>query len=226
VKEDAVAAGLSGRLGRLWRTARRHGAWAAASQAFRHRHRRKGVRRILLFGLARPPDLSAAVPQRPIRFRFASPDEFATLGGMGPAEAAQAVARGDRCLLQFEEARLVGYNWVAVAPVVFIAEGLYLPLPDDVAYSWKAYTLPEFRGSGLHALRALELHRRLAAEGRPRLLCFVDDTNLESLRSVRKAGYEPVGEVRFRVGGPRYGAVVQLEREWWSTRDWWTAARD
>jgi hypothetical protein len=215
-----VGGGPGGRLGRLWTSARRHGVWATAGRALRSR--RKGLRRILLFGLTRPRDLSARAAARSIGFRFASPDEFGTLGGMGPAEAAQAVSRGDRCLLQFEGERLVGYNWVAVAPVVFVAEGLYLPLPDDVGYSWKAYTLPEFRGSGYHSLRAFELQRRLAAEGRPRLLCFVDDTNLESLRSVRKAGYEHVGEVRFRLGA-RYAAAVRLDSDWWSTRDWWTA---
>jgi ribosomal protein S18 acetylase RimI-like enzyme len=138
---------------------------------------------------------------------------------MDAAEATLALAAGDRCLLQLDERqRLVGYAWVAVAPVVFLTDGLHLALPADTAYVYKTYTLPEYRGAGLQPLRTLELLRRVEAEGRRRLLCFVKDTNLESLRGVRKAGYEPVGDVRFSFLRDHVRTDVRLAREWWSER--------
>jgi hypothetical protein len=171
-----------------------------------------------LFGLTTP--LSAAPPApEGLSYRFASGDELTRLGGMTPEAAAVAVRSGDRCLLQFLGDGLVGYAWVAVSPVVFLTEGVYLPLPADAAYVYKTFTLPDARGGRLQPLRTLELRRRLAAEGRPRCLCYVDDANLESLRGVARAGYEVVGEVRLVPG--RAGVHVQLEL----AREWWTEVR-
>src|SRR6185503_14723297 len=99
-----------------------------------------------------------------LSFRFASAAE-AALGGMDPAETAQALGSGDRCLLQFDGGKLVGYTWVAVSPLVFLTEGLHLPLPADGAYIYNTYTKPEYRGAGLQPLRTLEIHRLLGPEG-------------------------------------------------------------
>jgi ribosomal protein S18 acetylase RimI-like enzyme len=213
---EALVSTVSMWLARAFTSLRRHGLWATVRTAWKRR--RPSRLRLVLFGLTQPAAPSSAHADR-FTFRFALPEEATALAGMDAAEATLALAAGDRCLLQLDERqRLVGYAWVAVAPVVFLTDGLHLALPADTAYVYKTYTLPEYRGAGLQPLRTLELLRRVEAEGRRRLLCFVKDTNLESLRGVRKAGYEPVGDVRFSFLRDHVRTDVRLAREWWSER--------
>ena len=195
----------------LPRMARHHGTWPTFRMAWRRRH--PSYRQIIIFGLTRPRAIPVHGAPHVTTFRFASPEEATALGRMSPEDTAVALRSGDRCLLHFDRDTLVGSTWEATSPVVLLTEGLYLPLPSDAAYIYNSHTLPEHRGRGGQTLRHLELRLRT---GRARLLCYVDVTNLDSLRGVNKAGYEPIGEARFDLRGPAVRTMVRLDRGWWT----------
>lgn len=196
----------------LPRMVRHHGTWPVVRMAWRRL--RPSYRQIILFGLTRPQAVPVPGPSHVMTFRFASPEEAAALGRMSPEDTAVALRSGDRCLLHFDRETLVGSTWVATSPVVLLTEGLYLPLPSDAAYIYNSHTPPEHRGMGGQPLRHLELRLRT---GRARLLCYVDVTNLDSLRGVYKAGYEAIGEARFDLRGPAVRTMVRLDRDWWTS---------
>jgi hypothetical protein len=117
----------------VWMSLYRHGPSATVLRV--RRRLRPNIRRIVLFGLARPRVVFESGAPRDLMYRFASLEEAGACHAMRPEDAVKAMALGDRCLLQFELGRIVGYIWVAVSPVVFLTEGLHLPLPDDSAAS-------------------------------------------------------------------------------------------
>jgi len=127
----------------------------------------------------------------------------------------EAARQGERCLVQSDGDALVGYTWVARSPLVFVMDGVYLSLPDDTAYQYWSYTNPEYRGLGYQAARALELHRRLAAEGKRRLFLTVECTNFASLKGVRKSGFEKVGDLHMTRRGGKVRVSLKITEELW-----------
>jgi hypothetical protein len=201
---------------------RRHGGGSVARLGLSALDRRvRGAKRIVLFGLSSPlPMPEAEEAARHHTFRFATLDEIRARQGDGSGlwlpEDIEAAQRGDRCLLQLDGASLVGYTWIACNPMAFVTEGLHLNLADDVAYVYRAYTSPRYRGFGYQGLRTQELLRQVQPLGKRRLLCYVEWINFESLKGVAKSGYQKVGEVVFTRRGGIVRVRLSLASEFWS----------
>lgn len=168
--------------------------------------------RLCLFGLT--PGDARLLPPLPeaLEDRVASRQEVESLRGQGQLSpgSIERFERGDRCLLQFISGRLAGLGWLATRPEVELGPSVRLRVPDDAGYSYRSWTDPEYRGRGLQARRALSFLRMVQAEGRGRLLLFVQRASFESLKGVRKAGYRPIGwiDVRERPGSIRWRITI------------------
>ena len=196
----------------------RHGPRFVAAKV---RHRLFPQRTVLLlFGLTEPRDLTAVAAAAGHEFRFARAEEVQRYVAENRTPWTMAdverLRDGARCLLQFDGDRLAGYTWVSVRSPAHLTDGVHLSLPADVSYTFKTFTYPEFRGRSFRALRTLEIFRRLQTEGRRRLLCYVPDTNAESLRGVRKSGAVPVGKVTIDRGRSLVHVSIAIEHEFWA----------
>jgi len=195
-----------------WRVTRRHG-WGAGLALLRSRLPPRSES-LILFGI----DCARADDPEPLptgeRMVLADGDEVRRFceAGVWRPDRLEAYASGDRCLLHFEGDRLVGYTWASVSEVVVLQPGSRLRLPGDVAYVYKSFTAPGHRGRGAQARRTLHLRALLRSDGRTRVLCYVERTNFDSLRGVRKAGYREVGVVKRRTGpGHRWTLTIRDE---------------
>ena len=122
-----------------------------------------------------------------------------------PAEFADRAERGmDLCYGAIHGDRLASYGWYALHSVEpEHGAGTALGLPRDMAYLYKGFTHPDFRGQRLYgacmawALKAL--HERFGVK---RLLAFVYWNNTPSLSSCVRLGYERLGLLMVGRGGP------------------------
>jgi hypothetical protein len=107
----------------------------------------------------------------------------------------------DLCYAAIHGDRLASYGWYALHSIeAEHAAGAALGLPDDLAYMYKGFTHPDYRGQRLYGAcmgRAFEL---LAREDVTRLMAFVHWSNAPSLRSCDLLGYRRLGSL---VAGPR-----------------------
>lgn len=101
--------------------------------------------------------------------------------------------QGDKCLLQFDGEKMVGYSWLAASPLVEIMWGFHFNMPSNTVYNYKGYTSPEYRGKGAQSQRHRKMLEHIIQNGQHRLFCYVDHLNLNSLKGVRKSGYKKIG---------------------------------
>lgn len=128
----------------------------------------------------------------------------------------ESMKTGNRCLLQYDGDKLVGYTWIAGSKLVELMWGMHFNLADDLVYNYNGYTMPEYRGTAFQALRHLKVLELTREEGTRRLFGYVDHLNYNSLRGTQKSGYEPVGSLR---GVKRQGKIsfhLEVETHAWS----------
>lgn len=152
----------------------------------------------------RVPDLDAC-----FRLQFLSPEQVrgfaANAANDLPPDFVRRAERGwDLCFGAIHGDRLASYGWYALHSVeAEHSAGTPLGLPRDMAYLYKGFTHPDFRGQRLYAACmgwALEqLGERYGIE---RLLAFVYWNNTPSLRSCRHLGYDRLGLLVVGPDGP------------------------
>lgn len=212
----SLAARLRGSLATFAQTRRRHGAWDALRVKLEWNLRPNRLN-LHLLGLTQP----RALP-RPQGFgiegRFAAREDVERLIGSGDqqADALALLNLGDACLLQFVDGQLAGWVWLSTRDEVELLPGLFLTVPRDSAYVFRTWTVPQMRGRGLQPRRTLALLEECRQRGRHRLLCFVESTNLASLKGVGKAGYERVAILRWTTppGRPNRARLHVESPEW------------
>lgn len=189
--------GLRRRATTLALNCRYHGIWATLRGGWQWRFGRGRVT-LQLMGLSHP-NLLPPPADTAIEARFAGQADVEGLVSRGllPGDSTGLLAAGDVCLLQFVDARLAGWAWLSSRPEVEMCPGLFLRIPADAGYVYRTWTMPELRGRGLQPRRTLALLDECRRRGRRRLVCFVESTNLASLKGVAKAGYERVALLRW-----------------------------
>jgi hypothetical protein len=124
---------------------------------------------------------------------------------------------GNRCLLQLDGTKLVGYTWIGTSRLIELMWGMHFNMPDDMVYNYNGLTVPAYRGMSFQALRHLKILELCRLEGTRRLFGFVDHLNISSLRGVEKSGYVQVGTLS---GVRRFGEIkfsLQVNDDAWST---------
>lgn len=172
--------------------------------------------RMFLFALSTP---RPAVPNGHT-FRFASIEDIRKYHA-DPAwpireRDVQAFEKGDRCLLEFDGDTLVGFAWIAASRLVEIMWGFHFNMPDDTVYNYHSFTAPAYRGKGLQSLRHLQLLEHIKETGQHRLFGYVDHTNLDSLKGVRKSGYRRIGVLRCLRTQGRVKFSLKVSSDLWS----------
>lgn len=104
----------------------------------------------------------------------------------------RALAKGDRCYAVLDGDTLASYKWCSSRPTD-INEHLRLFFGNEWIYSYKALTLPDYRGRRLHArLTAMVLSEALVGSAKG-VVCCVDINNVPSLKSFARMGATRVG---------------------------------
>lgn len=107
------------------------------------------------------------------------------------------VERGESlCFAALDGEKLAAYGWYAL----YRAQprhcfGVGLELPDDVAYMFKGFTHPTYRGRRLHAAAMALALSELVHRGVRALISTVEWTNEASLRSCDRLGYQRLGRI-------------------------------
>lgn len=111
----------------------------------------------------------------------------------------EARVRADCCIGVFAGGRLVSYSFNARIPTNIDGDFRY-EFPEGWVYHFKALTLPEWRGQGLHARQMPVILRRFAGlPGFKGLTTLVVAANYPSLASFGRLYFEPV--FRFVIAG-------------------------
>lgn len=179
--------------------------------------------RIFLFELSTPPSTPRHIPDTGHTFRFASIEDIRKYHA-DPAwnirdRDVQAFERGDRCLLQFDGDTLVGFTWVAASHLVEIMGGFHFNIPDDTVYNYYGFTAPAYRGKGYQAGRHLKVLEHIKETGQCRLFGYVAQTNLDSLKGVRKSGYKKMGVLRRVKKRGQVKFVLKVSEDLWSDKN-------
>lgn len=134
-------------------------------------------------------------------FRFLSSDElwrFSTdpENNLSPAVVGRALQGSDSCFAALDGKRLAAHGWYARNSIqAEHAGGIAMSFPPQMAYVYRVFTHPDFRGQRLNGLTmSLALHE-LGAEGIEELIATVDWTNWASLRSFQSLGCNNLGPV-------------------------------
>jgi GNAT superfamily N-acetyltransferase len=124
----------------------------------------------------------------PERLRAAAQDPDVELP---PDRLAAELDTGDACYGALVDGQLAAYTFIAEGPAV-VQGDVVVSFDAGWALSRWTYTLPRFRGRGLHAA----IHARALADergqGRRGLLAMVASFNWESRHALARAGFRPV----------------------------------
>jgi hypothetical protein len=152
-------------------------------------------------------DVAAPPQEEAFELRFLTSEEVRRFARQAdnelPASFAERVELGlDRCYAALSHGRLASYSWFALRCVeAEHAAGVPLGLPSDVAYLYKAFTHPRFRGQRLYAATTAGALRELERIGITHLLAFVYWNNQAALRACARMGYRDLGLLASRSPG-------------------------
>ena len=116
-----------------------------------------------------------------------------------------------RCFGAFAGDALLGYAWIAsdkVSPEHNSGghrfTGIGLKLPSDVAYLFKCFVLPEYRGRGINKQLLWQLSQLLKHEGKSKLITTTSWLNFAFQSSSDRLGFNKVGSsVEYKFLGRR-----------------------
>jgi hypothetical protein len=195
-----------GLLGRAREIRKRFGVRGVATSAA-NRLLKKGLRVDVVHMMTLDPEhMHVPTLDSSFELRFLTPDDirgFAQDPANGLSlELADRAQRGlDLCFGVLHGDRLANYGWYAVHSVEGEhCAGVALGLPPDIAYMYKGFTHPDYRGMRMHGASMGEALRAMGDHGVERLLSSVYWDNAASLRSCDVLGYERLGLL---VVGPR-----------------------
>lgn len=193
---------------RVARTQEHHGAGGVVRKALNRLLVRGASLDIVHVLLLEPDRLRVPSADPCVEMRFLQPDEIGRFArnpsnGLAP-EYADRAARGlDLCFGAIHGDRLASYGWYALHSVeAEHSAGASLGLPADMAYLYKAFTHPDFRGRRLNGACVGRAMSVLAQQGISRLLCLVYWSNAPSLRSFERLGCQRLGLLAVGPGGP------------------------
>jgi hypothetical protein len=146
-------------------------------------------------------------PPAGFEFRFLTPQEVASFTSpeheLSERDAALAAGGRDRCFAALTNGRLAAYGWYALGSAEAIhCGGVPLSFPADVAYMYKGFTHPDFRGQRLHGfVMRLAIEAMARDCGVRKLISMVDWLNVASLKSCDRLGYRRLGRI-LKLGWP------------------------
>ena len=165
----------------------------------------KGINKFLFFNvltcivISKPKESSLEIDSR-FNHGFLEKDKILNLSKnieneLPPHFLQSALEKGDECYALTKEGELAGYGWYSNKETVTDIEKLKFYFNPKYIYMYKGLTKKTYRGQRLHAVGmswALNSFREKGYEG---IISYVDSTNLDSLKSCLRMGYQKVGSV-------------------------------
>jgi GNAT superfamily N-acetyltransferase len=184
-----------------WRLEGWAGVWSEIRERTVFRLHRRGHFLVIEQDLS---SFRAASPPPGVRLAVVTPEEWPRLGEIIGARKLVRyranAARGRTCIAAWRGDRPIGYTWLSDRMEAEI-EVYPLPLPEDAAYLWDLYVIPEERSSGvgsaLVAARLLHARERGFRTG----WRMISPRNTASMRTLAKTsgpGTRILGEVHYR----------------------------
>ena len=145
-------------------------------------------------------DLAFLACPRRYRGGFASAEALARFSQdpeaqLSPQFVAQALQAGDECYAICDGERVASYGWCSTRPTPLGTAELVLHFSPDYAYRYKGFTALPHRGQRLHAIGMTRTLRHCRSKGYRGLLCYVESTNFDSLKSCSRMGYKAFGSI-------------------------------
>lgn len=133
--------------------------------------------------------------------RWATPDDAhihaELLGGEPSLSLAGRLSKDDRCYLVLEGGRALHATWCSTTATWTEELQTYLAPPPGDAYIYESFTGPGARGRGIYPMALRSISALLHAERVRRLWIGVEDTNLASIRAIRKGGFQDAFAITF-----------------------------
>jgi ribosomal protein S18 acetylase RimI-like enzyme len=109
----------------------------------------------------------------------------------------EAIAHGDRCYALFDGEALVSYSWYSTRAKRLweMDPSLAVYFDPSFAYMYSSYTDPRYRGRGLQGRGGVAALRAAVSQGLKGLVCYVNSSNLASLRACHRLGYVTFGRI-------------------------------
>jgi hypothetical protein len=193
-------------LSRLRQTKTQHGA-CAALQLVIDRLGRKLLKSLVTktVHLEAKNIVDRLEPDPEFTFRFLSADEVRAFASdprneLGTAFISRAEAGHDLCFAALYGDRLAAYGWYALGSIeAQHGGGLAMSFPANMAYMYKCFTHPDFRGKRLNGLVMGLALQELASRGVEQLIAMIEWTNWASLKSCYRLGFTNLGR-NIRIG--------------------------
>ncbi len=113
-----------------------------------------------------------------------------------PEDIDQAIAAGIEAVGALSGESIVSYLWISPFPPALNGK-LKLEFDEQLAYFYKAFTLPEFRGLGLMPAVLGAALETCASRGYRGAIACIDIMNRPSWKAFRSAGFKTIATFRF-----------------------------
>jgi RimJ/RimL family protein N-acetyltransferase len=153
--------------------------------------------------------------QVPFEIRVLSPEEIksqAELIGEDPNDVDQAIAAGGEALGALKSGSVASYVWISPYPPAL--NGCFaLEFDERLAFFYRAFTLPQFRGMGLMPAVLRAALERCAHRGYRGAVACIDIANRPSWNAFRSAGFSTIATFRYaKIFGKHRIQPAQSER--------------
>ena len=126
--------------------------------------------------------------------------ELASINSISLLEVTARRQSGHKPYVAFLNDRPAGYGWVATREASIGELSLTFSLPPGHRYLWDFATLPAFRGRGIYP-RLLQAILQQEKQSAKHFWIIHAPENLPSGTGIDRAGFEPVGQLSFRLDG-------------------------
>jgi GNAT superfamily N-acetyltransferase len=142
--------------------------------------------------------LTRVEPTIPVRYRFGDASDLGRVSAMYPdyesskGDARRGLVRGDWLILGEHKGEVIFVGWVLLGAIK-TGRGRIRRVSPTWAYTYKTYTAESCRSQGVAARFYEFVGSKLAAQGYTRLVCWISDRNVASLRAHARAGFAQIG---------------------------------
>jgi GNAT superfamily N-acetyltransferase len=159
--------------------------------------------KVVVFEMQPKQVLGRTAPVQGVTARPLDEDDIPAYEVLHPDSAevvAARVNRGDRCIAAWDGGRVVGTRWFSASSADLGDLGVSFPVRPGIAYSYDAFTAPDWRGRGIGALVTAALFECATSGGPTRVVNAVLPDNRAG-QGLARGRSRPLGMLRSnRVG--------------------------
>jgi hypothetical protein len=163
------------------------------------------VEHVFLLDAPSREDLACRIPG--VVVRSLDPDKVRAFSAnpdndLDPTMLDRIALPNNYCFAAIDEGCLAGYAWFALEFIPAAhnrgshpLSGVGLGFPSHMAYMYKGFVLPKYRGNDIYGFIIARAREDLHEQGVTQLFCNADWTNYSAIRSCRNVGYKSLGYV-------------------------------